>query len=57
KKQCYPENIKITELEAVVDLQSLVDHTISRLFLTIQTDRIPKKCLVFYKWGFDGSSG
>lgn len=57
KKRCYPDNIQVIELEATVNSQSLLDHTVSRLLLTVETEHIPHKCIVFYKWGFDGSSG
>ncbi|KAK2579430.1 hypothetical protein KPH14_002642 [Odynerus spinipes] len=32
KKRCYPNNIIITESFAEVSLQSLLDHTVMRLF-------------------------
>lgn len=35
KQKCYPSNIKITENEAIVNLQSLLDHTTERLFQVI----------------------
>ncbi|KAJ8676990.1 hypothetical protein QAD02_012777 [Eretmocerus hayati] len=61
KKRCYPENIEVTENKARVDIQSLFDHTSSRLFLTIPKEvlvRIKGKILkLLAKWGMDGLSG
>lgn len=54
KQKCYPSNIKITENEAIVNLQSLLDHTTERLFQVIgevSSDNL----IFFYKWGLDGS--
>jgi len=32
KKDCYPENIKISETSAVINLQNLLNHTTKRIF-------------------------
>lgn len=63
KKSCYPNNIHVTDTCASVPLQDLLDHTVQRLILsiesviiTLQESELTKLCL-FTKWGFDGSSG
>lgn len=65
KKQCYPENIHITEYSGEICLQSLVQHTINRLVtvqmevlkqLRVGIDTLPTLNIVF-KWGCDGASG
>lgn len=60
KRHCYPDEIEISEKAASVSLQSLMDHTLSRLFQTFpdeelngMTDKLEFTC----KWGCDGSSG
>ena len=35
KKKCYPDNVEITESEASVSLQSLLDHTTTRLIQSL----------------------
>lgn len=63
KDRCYPENIIISEISASVPLQNLLDHTIKRLWETLDFDDTidyaeeysELKCIC--KWGFDGSSG
>lgn len=61
KKQCYPENITITENFAEVDLQCLLDHTTQRILLvqsevieTLSDEQILNLKLIC-KWGCDGS--
>lgn len=62
KKECYPENIKISETSAEVPLQSLLDHATKRL-ATVQNEVLTcvatdeTQIEIKYKWGFDGSSG
>lgn len=63
KKKCYPANINVTASSAEVELQSLFDHTVSRILESQKEvlDQIPNECLsnisLFGKWGFDGSTG
>lgn len=61
KKQCYPENITITENFVEVDLQCLLNHTIQRILLVqseildiLSTEQILNLKLIC-KWGCDGS--
>lgn len=63
KKKCYPPGMFITESEATIPLQNLLDLTISRL-AQIQSEvllqNVPDEVIninVFYKWGLDGSGG
>ena len=62
KKKCYPSNINVTETEATVPLQDLLDLTVKRL-VQVQSEVIAQNILhkdileVFYKWGLDGSGG
>ncbi|KYN09488.1 hypothetical protein ALC57_18393 [Trachymyrmex cornetzi] len=63
KALCYPENIIITEKSAEVRLQSLLDHTVSRLanvcrpVLDSINPLLLQRTELLLKWGFDGSSG
>lgn len=50
KSKCYPENIKITESEAEVPLQSILDHTVVKSLYP------SNRLSLISKWGFDGSS-
>lgn len=63
KQKCYPEDVRVTETTAEVELQSLLNHTAARI---IESQRevlsaIPQESMgdVFLigKWGFDGSTG
>lgn len=61
KKRCYPPNIDISQSGACVDLQSLLNHTSDRIFLSIDEEFI-NKCneadvTLYVKWGMDGCSG
>lgn len=65
KNDCYPdlESINITETSAEILLQSLVDHTVTRLSIT-QNDILRQNIenlsdglTIIFKWGCDGSSG
>lgn len=60
KVKCYPLGVQITDSSAEVSLQSLVDHTATRIveahkdvFVNLNADTIT----AIYKWGCDGSSG
>ena len=62
KKRCYPSNILISETCAEVQLQSLLNHTGTRI-LEIQNDVLDRmdehvlgNLMLVVKWGFDGSS-
>lgn len=63
KKQCYPreEAIRVTETCIEVQLQALLDHTVSRLmkYLTEVIESCTKKekenLEIILKWGCDGS--
>lgn len=64
KKDCYPEEVQITETEARVNLQSSVNHLVERLLksphivLSTEFSR-QKKCNLELeiKYGCDGASG
>lgn len=62
KALCYPKDVQVTETEAVVPLQSLLDHTATRLIhsqksvLLTQSISSSDKIVLHTKWGFDGSS-
>lgn len=62
KKRCYPQNIDINESQAIVPLQSLLDHTATRLIQSQENVIQPhststfEKLVLYSKWGFDGSS-
>lgn len=63
KKHCYPEEMHITDTCGEIALQALLDHTVTRLLLTVepviqtlQNEELETLCLLS-KWGFDGSSG
>lgn len=63
KKLCYPSDIKVNETSAEVKLQSLLNHTCSRI-LKLQADVITSlkpevtvNLRLLCKWGCDGSSG
>lgn len=62
KTECYPNNIKITENGATVELQALLDHIAQRI-LSFQSEVIKnlsaEKIQGLYlicKWGYDGTS-
>lgn len=63
KQTCYPENITVSESEARIPLQNLLDHTVTRLFEVQQevfSLHLPPEVYevnVYYKWGLDGSGG
>lgn len=58
KKECYPDNIEVTDVTAKVNLQSLLNHTASRFIKINSTNFMNVQKLILYsKWGFNGSSG
>lgn len=63
KKLCYPNDIKVTDTCASVSLQAMLDHTVKRLLLTVDSvietlqDKELREFQLLSKWGFDGSSG
>jgi len=62
KKKCYPDDLHISESNCSVSMQSLVDHTVHRIFEieTVKSMQIKENMNHFemlYKWGCDGSSG
>ena len=56
KQKCYPEKISINETEAIVELQSLLDHTATRLMTSLKVNQCTNYT-VHYKWGMDAGSG
>lgn len=62
KQLCYPSDITATEHSVCVTLQSLLDHTVSRLFLVLELssdnfNQTNNNLTLLSKWGCDGSSG
>lgn len=63
KLRCYPDGIKVSEVDASIPLQHLLDHTINKLLQTLDYnfinhyDEIDKEINFICKWGCDGSSG
>jgi len=61
KKECYPQQIRIIEKKAEIDLQCLLDHTVERMFKSFDTKMIAnidkEELILISKWGCDGSSG
>lgn len=61
KKECYPEEIIVTETHIGVQLQSLLDHTSSRLYKYLAevietcTKSERENLELILKWGCDGS--
>lgn len=61
---CYPGDIRITEIEAEVKLQSLLGHTIKRLVMVEKESIIQAQnelqqqsnVISIFKWGCDGFS-
>lgn len=60
KIDCYPRDITITEKDAEVKLQALLDHTVLRIISSIiATDLQKTDCedfVLYGKWGMDGAS-
>lgn len=60
KKKCYIEDTDCTESYACNGLQSLLNHTTKRIFLTKNEEDLAAmkdECTLITKWGCDGSSG
>jgi len=63
KLRCYPDGIKVSEVDASIPLQHLLDHTINRLLQTMDYnfinhyDEIDKQINFICKWDCDGNSG
>jgi len=60
KRKCYPKEIIVTENGASVKLQSLLDHTVHRIFLTLDKETLQalnnNELVLYGKWGMDGNS-
>ena len=64
KRDCYPDEINVTETQAECDVQSLLQHTSSRL-IKLSEEKIKNissgqqhlSGVLYCKWGFDGASG
>lgn len=61
KLLCYPDKINVDEISAEVNLQSLLDHTLSRLCLALEdvllsTSSFNQELHFLVKWGCDGST-
>ena len=62
KKNCYPEDLEISETEAKCTLKSLVDHTLSRIIQVCEPQILQSvnenevKGTLYMKGGFDGAS-
>lgn len=65
KVECYPPSkfVKISETSAEIALQALLDHTATRILISIR-DKISAShtkfqngFILYCKWGLDGSSG
>ncbi|XP_025411419.1 uncharacterized protein LOC112684234 [Sipha flava] len=63
KSQCYPkkDQVLITEISAEATLQSLLNHTVQRIFQSIENlsayEFKNNTVVLLSKWGLDGSSG
>lgn len=64
KTKCYPKNEQVTETSAEIELQSLLDHTVTRIVDSDQTtiaeligENRTSNIALIGKWGFDGSTG
>lgn len=57
KAAALPGDMEGTELKCEVNLQSLLDHTVSRILKILNTTNIPNELVLYCKYGFDGSSG
>lgn len=61
KKQCYPNDLSVTETSAGVPLQSLMDHTVRRILEMKPVGELGRfnnqELTLTTKWGFDGASG
>lgn len=66
KQKCYPREITIEAHQARVSIQSLVEHTLNKVFLAIESELNAVvgtssseiiECSCEFSYGFDGSSG
>lgn len=61
KSACVPEGTTVDEVSAKVPLQSMLDHTTTRIIesQTIKNGNMSnfQKLVLYTKWGCDGSSG
>lgn len=60
KQKCYPDNMEVAEDGASVDLQSFVDHTSHRLYMTFSKSALTslkgKNAVLMWKIGMDGTT-
>lgn len=60
KKKCYPKDITITGNGTSVKLQSLLDYTVRKIFLTLDKETLHAldntELVLIGKWGMDGAS-
>lgn len=59
KEQCYPNDIFVTEKIASVKMQSLLDHTVCRIFESLTDQELEifdKEFVAYAKWSLDGAS-
>lgn len=60
KQKCYPNDVAATKYGASVKLQSLLNHTVERIFQTlfceIHTEHLIGDIVLYGKWGMDGAS-
>ncbi|KAJ8666627.1 hypothetical protein QAD02_008289 [Eretmocerus hayati] len=60
KERCYPEDIEGSESQAKISIQSLLNHSFSRLLMTFPDELIAalknKILKLLIKWGMDGLS-
>lgn len=60
KKECYTREIRASESKVEIDLQNLLDHTVDRIFQSLDektVSEIDDKLVLISKWGCDGTSG
>lgn len=59
KFECYPpqSSITVSETEAKIQLQSLLDHTTNRILNINNVKPETRKLILISKWGCDGASG
>ncbi|XP_025422389.1 uncharacterized protein LOC112692072 [Sipha flava] len=61
KKECYPDNLHVSETNCFIPIQDLFNHTTHRIFKISGVPKViemqMKKFEIIYKWGCDGSNG
>lgn len=59
KRACYPpaSGITVTNISAKINLQDILDHTVSRIMKIMSGSINYNHVKLFSKWGCDGSSG